>query len=166
MNTAVRRGAIVAFLVCSVACESSGPTLPSRIGQPAPLASPPPPPTPPPSPTPTPIPTPPFPPLSGPSRTFIFASQLAFRVSNHTQNSRFVLYDNGAFVLEYVSLGGPGYRGGYKDENGVLIFGWEGWSSAGSWGATGTLQGEYLAVQYNLIMQHTDFEDAIYVLMR
>jgi hypothetical protein len=60
--------------------------------------------------------------LSGPSRTFIFASQLAFRVSDYTKNSRFVLYDNGAFVLEYVSLGGPGYRGGYKDENGVLNF--------------------------------------------
>jgi hypothetical protein len=112
------------------------------------------------------IPTPPFPPLSGPSRTFIFASQLAYPVSDNTKNSRFVLYDNGAFVLEYVSLGELGYRGGYKDANGVLIFGWEGWSVAGSWGATGTLQGECLTVQYNLIMQHTDFEDAVYALMR
>jgi hypothetical protein len=104
--------------------------------------------------------------LSGPSRTFIFASQLAYPVSNNTKNSRFVLYDNGAFVLEYVSLGELGYRGGYKDANGVLIFGWEGWSVAGSWGAIGTLQAEFLTVQYNLIMQHTDFEDAVYALMR
>jgi hypothetical protein len=84
-----------------------------------------------------------FPQLSGPSRSFIFDGELTYRlrsadpnwrldVSDYTKKSRFVLYDNGAFVLEYVSLGELGYRGGYKDANGVLIFGWEGWSVAGS----------------------------------
>jgi hypothetical protein len=38
-----------------------------------------------------------------------------------------------------------------------------GWSSAGPWGAAGTLGGNSLTVRYNLIMQMTDFEDAIYV---
>jgi hypothetical protein len=137
MNTAVRRGASVAFLVCSGACESSGPTFPSRISQPPP----------PPSPTPTPQPPISFPPLSGPSRSFMFASELANPVSDNTKNSRFVLYDNGAFVLQYLSLGELGYRGGYKDANGVITFEWEGWSSAGPWGATGTLQGEFLTVR-------------------
>jgi hypothetical protein len=104
--------------------------------------------------------------VSGPSRTFIFASELAYPVRDHTKNSRFVLYDNGAFVLRYLRLGELGYRGGCKDANGVITFEWEGWSSAGPWGATGTLQGELLAVQYNSVMQHTDFEDAVYALMR
>jgi len=77
--------------------------------------------------------------------------------------SRFVLYDNGAFVLQYSSLGEGGYRGEYKDANGIVTFEWEGWSVAGRWGASGTLRGDELTVQYNLIMQLTDFEDAVYV---
>ena len=39
------------------------------------------------------------------------------------------------------------YRGG---GNGVITFEWEGWSVAGPWGATGTLQGATLIVQDNL----------------
>jgi hypothetical protein len=100
--------------------------------------------------------------LSGPSRTFAFDHELSYRVSDYTRASRFVLYDNGAFVLHYTNLGGPGYRGGYTEENGVITFQWEGWSVAGVWGATGTLNGNALTVQYNWIMQLTDFEDAVY----
>ncbi len=54
-----------------------------------------------------------------------------------TTASRFVLYDNGAFELQYVGLGE--YRGGYTEANGVINFQWEGWSTAGPWGATGTV---------------------------
>jgi hypothetical protein len=32
-------------------------------------------------------------------------------------------------------------------------------------GATGTVKGDSLAVQYNLMMQLTDFEDAVYALL-
>jgi len=66
-------------------------------------------------------------------------------------------------VLQYPSLGEGGYRGGYEDTNGVIMFEWEGWSVAGPWGATGTLKADSLTVQYNHIMQLTDFEDAVYV---
>jgi hypothetical protein len=104
--------------------------------------------------------------LSGPSRIFVFDQALSYPVRDYTKTSRFVLYDNGAFVLQYPSLGEAGYRGGYKDANGAIVFEWEGWSTAGPWGATGTLRGDSLTVQYNLIMQLTDFEDAEYVLMR
>jgi hypothetical protein len=103
--------------------------------------------------------------LSGPSRTFIFDRERSYPVRDYTRNSRFVLYDNGAFVLQYPSLGEVGYRGGYKDANDVIVFEWEGWSVAGPWGATGTLKGDALTLQYNEIMQLTDFEDALYVLM-
>jgi hypothetical protein len=85
-------------------------------------------------------------------------------VRPYTQKSIFVLYDDGAFVLQYPSLGSQvSYRGAYTVSNGVLNFQWEGWSTAGPWGATGTLEGNSLTVQYNLIMELTDFENAVYV---
>jgi hypothetical protein len=46
----------------------------------------------------------------------------------------------------------------------VIAFTWEGWSVVGPWGATGRLTGDSLTVQYNLVMQATDFEDAVYTL--
>jgi hypothetical protein len=101
--------------------------------------------------------------LSGSSRTFNFARELSYRVSDYTKASRFVLYDNGAFALQYVGV--ADYRGGYTEANGVIAFEWEGWSVAGPWGAIGTVKADSLTVQYNLIMQHTDFEDAVYTLM-
>jgi len=144
--------AVVVLLVVLAGCGSSGPTSPTGTNLPA-VSVP---------------PTPPatvFPPLSGPSRTFVFDRELSHRVTDYTKSSRFVLYDNGAFVLQYPTLGDGGYRGGYEDANGALTFAWEGWSTAGPWGATGSLNGDVLTVQYNEIMQHTDFEAAVYVRM-
>jgi hypothetical protein len=87
MNTTVGRGAVVTLLVLFAACGGSGPTFPTGTNPPPSL----PPPTPPPATI--------FPPLSGPSRTFIFDRERPYPVSEYTRNSRFVLYDNGAFVL-------------------------------------------------------------------
>ena len=142
----------VVLLLLSAACGESGPTSPTPTPQSPVLQAP--------IPAPTPPPTKTFPPLSGPSRTFVFDRELSYRVSDYTRRSTFILYDNGAFVLRY---GGPGeYRGGYTETNGVITFEWEGWSSAGPWGATGTIRGESLTVEYNFIMQMTDFENAVY----
>ena len=92
MRTGVRWGAVVVLLMIAAACGDSGPTSPTRTGQPpAPLPAPPPPP-------------PTYPPLSGSSRTFIFARELSYRVSDYTKASRFVLYGNGAFVLQFAGL--------------------------------------------------------------
>jgi hypothetical protein len=99
--------------------------------------------------------------LSGSSRTFAFDHELTYPVSDYTKQSRFVLYDNGAFALQYGGAIGQ-YRGGYTASNGVITFQWEGSSSAGPWGATGTLRDGSLTVQYNLIMGLSDFEDAVY----
>ena len=151
MNTTVRRGAAVFLVVLSTACGSSAPTTPTAIPQPLPV------------PAPSAQPTRTLPPLAGPSRTFVFDRELKYRVSDYTRKSSFVLYDNGAFVLRY---GGPGeYRGGYTVADGVITFDWEGWSAAGPWGATGSIRGDSLTVEYNLIMQLTDFEDAVYALV-
>src|SRR5688572_13463623 len=151
-NSALGRGAAVVQLVLFAACGSSVPTSPTRTSPPSALSSL------------TSLPATIFPPLSGPSRTFIFDCEVSYPVTGYTRNSRFVLYDNGAFVLQYPSLGERGYRGRYEDANGAIRFEWEGWSVAGPWGATGTLKGDTLTVQYNEIMHYTDFEDALYVL--
>ena len=104
-----------------------------------------------------------FPPLSGPSRRFVFDHELSYPVYDSTRRSEFVLYDNGAFVLR----GAVGqYRGGYSETDGALTFDWQGWSVAGPWSATGTVAGDSLTIRYNVIMEMTDFQSAVYVLAR
>ena len=81
-----------------------------------------------------------------------------------------MLYDNGAFVLQYPpsSLGDGAYRGQYRDANGVLmlLFRFQGRSIFDLWDdATATRKGDSLTIQYEMSMQHADFEDAVYVLM-
>ena len=149
MHMAISRATVVGLVVLSIACGRSTPTTPTESSQ---GRAGPPPSAPPPT---------NFPALSGPSRTFAFDHKLTYPLTDYTKQSRFVLYDNGAFALQYVSLGIE-YRGGYTESNGVITFQWEGWSIAGPWGATGTLKDGSLTVRYNLIMQMTDFEDAVY----
>lgn len=150
MNPTGRRAAVIVSLLLLAACSSPGPTSPTGTSRPPVVSQ----------------PSPPrasiFPPLSGPSRTFDFERQLSPLATDYTKKSRFVLYDNGAFELKYMSLG-VGYRGGYRETNGIIAFEWEG---GGEWSATGTLQSDSLIVQYNLMMQLSDFESAVYVLTR
>src|SRR5260221_6985363 len=146
MRTTILCVAFGALLVVGAGCGSPDSTSPDGSSPAA---------TNPPSPL---VPAPPtqnFPAPIGASRTFVFNHELTYRVSGYTMDSRFVLYDDGAFVLRYQGLGLE-YRGGYTESNGVIVFDWEGWSSAGAWGATGTLKGDTLTVRYNTIMILTD----------
>ncbi|PYR63909.1 MAG: hypothetical protein DMF87_22185 [Acidobacteria bacterium] len=103
-----------------------------------------------------------YPPITGPARVFVYRDSPYPRVAAYTLTSRFVLYDDGRFALQYEQPVGE-YRGTYTASDGVVTFNWEGWSVAGPWGAEATLSGDVLNVRYNLIMQLTDFEDADYV---
>lgn len=77
--------------------------------------------------------------------------------------SRFVLYDDGSFELQYVwSQGSPSYGGTYMEKDGRITFTWQGWSTAGPWGADGTITPTTLSVHFNLVMQMSDFADADY----
>ena len=110
VNTALRRRAALAVTLLCAACGSAGPTAPTApalISQLSTTAS---------SPAPS-----RFPPLEGRSRTFSFDRELSYRVSSYTQASRFVLYDNGAFVLRFDTVG-VAYRGGYTEANGIIAF--------------------------------------------
>ena len=114
-----------------------------------------------PTPQPAPSPTGGYPPTTGPNHIFVYRDSPYPRVAAYTLTSRFVLYDDGRFALQYEYPIGE-YRGTYTTSNGVVTFNWEGWSVAGPWGAEATLSRDVLSVRYNLIMQLTDFEDANY----
>ena len=89
-----------------------------------------------------------------------------------TVRSRYILHNDGSFLLQYNYDGanefnrGIQYKGGYTQTNNSVSFGWEGWSTAGPWGATGTLRGDTLTVGYNTVMMLSDFEDAVYLRKR
>ena len=150
---AARVWVLAVLVVCASACSTgSQPTAPTPAvaGQPT-VADPPLPPAP-----------GGFPAPSGNQRTYGFDSPVAAQVlTSYTRSSRFVLYDNGAFVLQYYGIGAS-YRGRFAQTDSALTFHWEGWSSAGLWGASGWLDGDTLTVRYNTVMMLTDFEDAVY----
>ena len=161
MKTTLRGGAAVVLLVLLAACGSSGPTSPTGTTPPSGT-------TPPPA-----LPKPPqidFPPPSGPSRTFIFDRESSYPVRDFTRKSRVVLYDNGAFELQYPpSQYGPGlYRGAYQHANDsiMFLFEFQGRSVGTPFDdATGILKGDSLTVQYDWNMRMADFEDAVYALI-
>jgi hypothetical protein len=94
------------------------------------------------------------PPLNGPSKTYVFSGQLDYPVSHFTETSKYVLYDNGAFQLQY--LNGQ-LTGAYERENDRISF-----RFAGGGDANGTLNSGALEVRYSERMQHSDFENAVY----
>jgi hypothetical protein len=98
-------------------------------------------------------------------------SELAYPVRDLTRQSHFVLHDGGAFVLQYPPnrYGDGTFRGEYRDTNGVImfLFQFQGRSVDDARDdATGTLRGNSLAVEYDETMQHADFENAVYLMMR
>lgn len=99
-----------------------------------------------------------FPPVSSLARVFVFSGPSSYRVRDYTTASRFVLQQGSAFSLQYGSLGIE-YVGTYAEADGRINFSFSG---DGRWDATGTLNGDRLEVRYGLIMQHSDFEDALY----
>lgn len=105
-------------------------------------------------------------PTGGSARVFDYASAAA-PASDYTRTSRFVLYDNGTFELQLVDPSSGKIvvnSGRYVEVSGVVNLDWDGSSNAGPWGATGTVDGTSLTVQYNSIMELSGFEDAVYVL--
>jgi hypothetical protein len=115
-------------------------------------------------------------PVSGTDQVFYFLDASTYPISCYstycTVRSRYILRNDGTFVLQYNYEGGNEYRGGlqykgrYTQTNNSVSFTWEGWSVAGPWGATGTLRGDTLTVGYNTIMSLSDFEDAVYLRKR
>ena len=159
INAPVRCGALVALLVLATACAEVGtPTAPDSTSTPPATSAPPP--------TSNPAGSVAnFPAVSRPARVYVAVSSPSYPIHGSPLASRYVLYDDGTFGLQYSSANYPffEYRGTYKEANAVITFEWEGWSTAGPWGATGSLTEDSLTVRYNLIMQLSDFEDGVYI---
>ena len=80
-------------------------------------------------------------------------------------SSRYVIYGEGVFSLEYIrpDWGFFEYRGHYSRADSSIVFSFDGWSIAGSWLATGIVSRDSsIVVKYNVIMQMSDFEDGVY----
>jgi hypothetical protein len=109
-----------------------------------------------------------FPPVSRPARIYVGDDLPQSAAHGSSVATRYVLYDDGTFALQYSSAKRPffEYRGTYTEANALVIFVWEASSVAGPWGATGLLSDDALSVQYNIIMQLSDFVDARYVRSR
>ena len=76
--------------------------------------------------------------------------------------SRYVLYDDGTFGLQFASLRYPffEYTGRYLSSASEFNFDFDGGSG---WYATGSLRGDSLIVKYNLEASMSDFADGVYV---
>ena len=82
------------------------------------------------------------------------------------RRSRYVLYDDGTFALQYLrSQGSFEYRGTYTEANALITFHWQANQDVPApWRpATGTLTDDSLTVRYDVIMNLDDFEDAVYI---
>jgi hypothetical protein len=55
-------------------------------------------------------------PLSGPATSYHFSGALSYPIRDYTTASKYVLYDSGAFSLQYASLGGD-YVGTYRQRS-------------------------------------------------
>lgn len=150
MTAVVHRGALIGFLTLTVACGTERPTAPSSTQPPSttpPAAQPP-------------APSPPAgqPPLTGPATTYLFSAPLAYQVRSFTSESRYVLYDNGAFGLMYAAFDFT-YAGTYWRVGRDIYFDF---GTDGLWDASGTLEGDVMEVRYSVMMEHSDFENAVY----
>ena len=151
----LRHRLAVSTVVALIACTQVTDPNPGGLADPPPPGPEAPPPAPPPQPG-------PFPPVSGAALTYL-------RAAAHTDPrgalSRYVLYEDGTFALQYVNLPSVGfgeYLGRYSRVNASLTFDFDDWNSAGPWQATGSIHGDSLVVAYNLVMALANFEDGVY----
>lgn len=161
-------GTVVFFVAAATAClDMDGPAAPdlypvtpSNPVSPSPL----PPPV-------RPSPPPPFPAV--PNGTVVYEGPedlYDFILSYHGSKlpTRYLFFADSTFQLQFASyrFGIFQYAGRYSRSDSVFTFTWEGWSTAGPWGASATLRGDTLDVRYNDIMNHSDFVDGRYTLVR
>lgn len=150
MTRVLRCGSLIAALMLGLACGPEQPTAPLRRLPPPPTTTEPAPPIPEP---------PPSVPSGEPVATYVFSGPLGYAVSGFTPGSRYLLYGNGVFGLRY---GGFVYLGTYQEDNGTITFLFDGYWTWDQGIARGALKGDLLEVRYSEIMQHSDFENAVY----
>ena len=144
MTRVLRCGWLVAWLMLVLACGIEHSTAPGPV-------------TAPPTTTQPPQPLPPGEPVA----IYVFSGPLDYAPSPVTKGSQYLLYDDGVFGLRYDAFSHV-FLGVYRQDNDTITFQFDDkWTSDGG-DATGTLKGELLEVRYSEIMQHSDFENAVY----
>jgi hypothetical protein len=87
--------------------------------------------------------------------TYVYIGALDHAVRVFIPHSEYLLYDNGVFGLRYEAIPYV-YSGTYFQDGETITF------RFGGDVATGTLKGDLLEVRYSEMMQHSDFENAVY----
>ena len=148
MTRVLRCGSLIGGLMLGLACGTEQPTAPSAVPAPRTITQPP---TQPPQRL----------PLGEPVATYIFGGQLNYAIRGFTTGSQYLLYDNGVFGLRYDAFAHV-YLGTYRQDNATITFRFDGVWTWDQGIATGTLKGDLLEVRYSDIMEHSDFENAVY----
>jgi hypothetical protein len=103
-----------------------------------------------------------FPGVSRPARVFIATDWPTYAMHGSPLASRFLLYEESTFSLQYASANYPffEYRGSYEEDADAITFHW---GVCCGWGAMGVLRGDALTVKYSEQMEHSDFLSGVYV---
>jgi hypothetical protein len=147
--------AVALIVILSAACSDSSrhsPTAPTSSTAPAPTAF-------------EPNAPPPFPAVSKPARIYVTTIEgRSAAYHGGALKSRYVLYDDGSFTLQYASprFGNFEYPGNYT-QAGELFFHW---AESSLLGATAIITEESLTVGYTIAMQMNDFEDGVFARVR
>ena len=153
MKGAIRCGAPVALLVLTCACTTVAPAMPTaptasnaQSGSTPVLPS---------------AAPPGFPAVTRPARVYVGIDSPTYAMHGGPLASRYVLYDDGSFALQYASANYPffEYLGTYTEANSLIKF----LDKDAGWEATVSPRGESISVRYTLLMQHSDFLDGVYI---
>ena len=103
-----------------------------------------------------------FPTVSASSRIYARTNLPFSSLHGSEIASRFVLHEDGTFGLQYASAHYPffEYPGTFTEHEGDIKFVFR--DNPGRWVARGTTEDQGIAVRYNIDMQLSDFEDALY----
>jgi len=88
----------------------------------------------------------------------------SFFPSQSSLISRYVVYDDGSFELQFISgtRGFFSYAGTYTKSGADLTLNFADGDSAGPWDGTATLSGDQMNVKYNSVMMLADFIEGVY----
>jgi hypothetical protein len=144
-------GLLAGGLMLASACDTEPPTAPGPVPPPPVVTEPPAP------------PPPPARPLPGGKlvATYVYSGTLDYVVRDFTVGSQYFLYDDGVFGLRFEAHSYI-YWGTYLQDGTTITFRFDGDASSADEIATGTLKGDLLEVRYSELMQHSDFENAVY----
>ena len=99
--------------------------------------------------------------MTRPARVYVGIDSPTYAMHGGPLASRYVLYDDGSFALQYASANYPffEYLGTYTEANSLIKF----LDKDAGWEATVSPRVESISVRYPLLMQQSDFLDGVYI---